>query len=621
MPTYDQDAFLPGAVASLRAQTLTEWELLVVDDGSPGDTLAALGSAAEDPRVRLARVPVNGGLGAALNRGLELARAAYVAYLPSDDRYHADHLASLAATLDARPGAVLASAGLRHGSFGELASGRVEGEPLQLVQVMHRGTGRRWVERDELTTDDLDLMFWARLREDGEAVATGRVTCQWTSHPRQRHRVLREPDGGLNPYRARYGVRTPLRFKSTVGDLYDEVERYRELRERPDTPPARDGLSILLVGELSHNPSRILALEERGHTLHGLWTGEPQWYSSIGPLPFGHVRDVPRDGWREAVQRLRPDAIYALLNWPAVRLAHEVLEARLGIPFVWHLKEGPFDCRIRDRWSDLVDLHVHSDAQVYSTAEMRDWFHATVPATREGLSHVLDGDLPRRRPDAEERQPLLSERDGQVHTVIPGRPIGPDPATVGRLAEHGVHVHVYSEKVHVQWRAWLDEAQRLAAGHLHLHPQVDEQDWVRELSRYDAGWLHSFASENGGDLHAATWNDLNCPARMSTLAAAGLPMIQRDNRGATVATQTLARRHDLGVFYRDADDLAAQLRDRARMRQLRDSVWAHRHRFTFDAHADGLVAFLREAIARSAQRPRPGGARRRRSRMSGARSR
>jgi glycosyltransferase involved in cell wall biosynthesis len=35
VPTYDQDAWLPAAVASLLAQTVEDWECVVVDDGSP----------------------------------------------------------------------------------------------------------------------------------------------------------------------------------------------------------------------------------------------------------------------------------------------------------------------------------------------------------------------------------------------------------------------------------------------------------------------------------------------------------------------------------------------------------------------------------------------------------
>jgi len=596
MPTYDQDSFLPGAVASLLAQTESNWELIVVDDGSPGDTAKTLGDALDDPRVRLEVLDRNLGLGAALNRGLDSARADFIAYLPSDDAYYRDHLASLCGALDAAPGAILAVAGVHH-HHDRTSTARIEGEPLQLVQVAHRRTEARWTERPELTTDDLDRMLWARLLRHGPAVETGRVTCQWGWHPLQRHKALREPWGGLNTYRSRYRVQQPLRLQSTVGHLHDEVKHYRRFRERPSNPRAADGLRVLLVGELAHNPERILVLEERGHELHGLWTDSPLWFNTVGPLPFGHVSDVPRDGWREAVARLRPDVIYALLNWQAIRFAHEVLTADLRIPFAWHFKEGPFFAREHGLWPLLVDLHTRADGVAYSSPELRAWFAAAVPGSVDRPTLAVDGDLPKGEWFSGERSSLLSERDGELHTVIPGRPMGPEPAVVAALARANVHVHLYSEKAAAQMRSWVTEVKGVAPAHFHLHPQVDQGDWVTEFSQYDAGWLHSFRSANGGDPYAATWDDLNYPARMGTLAAAGVPMIQRDNEGSMVASQTLARDRDLGVFWRDADELVAQLRDRDRMAALRDNVWRQRGEFTFDAHAGHLVEFLRHVIA------------------------
>ncbi|MDP9408786.1 MAG: glycosyltransferase [Actinomycetota bacterium] len=596
MPTYDQEAFLPAAVDSLLRQSLPDWELVVVDDGSPGDVAAALGTALLDPRVTLERLPANTGLGAALNRGVDLTTASLVTYLPSDDVMHADHLAALVAALDAAPDALLAVTGIRHAQT-RASPGRIDGEPLQLVQVMHRRTTERWLERSELTTDDLDRMLWSRLLGGPEPVLTGRVTCTWRQHPRQRSSVMREPWGGLNSYRARYRVREPLRFRSTVGSLHDEVEHYRRFRERPATPKAPDGLRVLLVGELAHNPERVLALTERGHELHGLWIDDPVWFTTVGPVPFGHVADVPRDGWREAVRDLQPDVVYALLNWHAVPLAHEVLTADLGIPFVWHVKEGPFFSQAYGHWPQLADLHVRSDGQVYSSAQLRDWFAVTVPGSRDGHSLVLDGDLPKAEWLTGDRSPLLSDADGDVHTVIPGRPMGPPPEVLGELAQAGIHLHLYGEKVATQMRDWVEAVRRLAPRHFHLHPQVDQSAWVQEFSQYDAGWLHDFTSGNGGDLHAATWDDLNVPARVGTLAAAGVPLIQRDNAGSAVATQTLARERRLGVFWREPADLVRQLRDRELMGGLRESVWRQRAEFTFDAHVDDLVAFFRAAIA------------------------
>ena len=596
VPAHDQEAWLPAAMSSLLAQTLADWECVVVDDGSPGDVEAALGAVLDDPRVRLERLPTNRGLGAALNRGLDLTSAPYVAYLPCDDVLHAEHLATLVEALDRHPDAPLAVAGVRH-AHDRTSPGRIEGEPLQLVQVVHRRTGDRWVERCELTTDDLDRMLWTRLLGGREPVETGLVTCTWGSHPRQRSAVLREPWGGLNPYRARYRVAEPLRLQSTVGHLHDEVEHYRRFRERPPAPRAADGLRVLLVGELAHNPERVLALAERGHELHGLWTDTPVWFNTVGPLPFGHVHDVPRDDWRTAVRELQPDVVYALLNWQTVPFAHEVLTAGLELPFVWHFKEGPVFSRMHGHWPMLVDLHTRSDGQVYSSPELRDWFGATVPATRDGRRLVVDGDLPKAEWFAGERSPRLSDGDGDVHTVIPGRPMGPPPEVLGELARAGVHVHLYSEKAAAQMRDWVQAVQREMGDRFHLHPQVDQQRWVQEFSQYDAGWLHDVRSTNGGDLHAATWDDLNYPARMGTLACAGVPMVQRDNAGHVVASQALARERRLGLFWQEPADLVAQLRDRALLDDLRDSVWAQRDQFTFDAHVDDLVAFFREVIA------------------------
>ena len=114
MPTFAQEEFLPRAVASLFDQTLTDWELIVVDDGSPGDVCAALGSYLDDRRVTAYRFRQNRGLGAALNAALERSSAPLVAYLPSDDVLYADHLASLVGALRADANATLAFSGVKH---------------------------------------------------------------------------------------------------------------------------------------------------------------------------------------------------------------------------------------------------------------------------------------------------------------------------------------------------------------------------------------------------------------------------------------------------------------------------------------------------------------------------
>jgi len=599
MPTFEQAGFIGRALTSLQAQTLHNWEALVVDDGSRDGTAAAVSPFLADPRIRYVRLDRNEGLGRALNAALDAGTAPLVAYLPSDDVFYPRHLALLAGALAAASDAVLAFSGMRH-HYNRWSEGQLAGSCLQLVQVMHRRTGLRWTERAELESDDLDRLFWARLRGHRSFTGTGQVTCEWVDHPGQRHKRMQEPVGGINPFRQIYRVEAPLRFHTSTGNAIDEEALYRRMRARPPTPRAADGLTVLLVGELAYNAERVLALEQQGHALYGLWMDQPYWYNTVGPLPFGHVTELPRADWRTAVRALRPDLIYGLLNWQAVPFVHEVMSATAGIPFVWHFKEGPFICIEKGTWPLLLDLYRRADGCIFSTPEMRDWFELAAPGS--SIAHpamVLDGDLPKREWFDAPRSRLLSESDGGVHTVVPGRPIGLHPPTVAALAAHGIHLHFYGDFTHGQWKAWIVKAQGLAPGHLHLHANVAQDRWVEEFSRYDAGWLHCFESRNGGDLRLADWDDLNYPARVATLAMAGVPMIQRDNTGSAVAAQALARELDIGIFYDQMSDLATQLSDAASMRRLRDRVWAQREGFSFDSHVPALVDFFHRVIAQS----------------------
>jgi hypothetical protein len=598
MPSFDGAPFIRRALSSLFGQTLTDWELVVVDDGSSDNTEEIVTPVLADHRCSLVRWTHNRGLGAALNAGLERSRAPFVSYLPSDDVLYPEHLASLLELLEGDEDAVLAFSGVRHHGHSE-SSGEIAGFGLQLVQVLQRRTQDRWLEREELVTDDLGRMLWSGLRRRGRFVGSSRVTCEWADHPLQRHRVIRESlGGGLNVYRRHFRVTVPLRFHSSEGDLLDEVDLYRSFRERTPTPPSEDGLRILLVGELAYNPERVLALEERGHRLFGLWTPDGAGFNSIGPVPFGHVEEVPLAGWEEAVRRIRPDAIYALLNWQAISFAHHVLMRTPGIPFVWHFKESPQAALERGLWPQLVDLHLHSDAQIFSSPEMGTWYETVLPGCGDReLSLILDGDLPKSDWFVGARAPRLGDRDGEVHTVCVGRPFGIFPDLLAELAAHGVHTHFHGPTWGDWWAGWITEARRGAAGYVHLHTTVRQRDWLAVLSRYDAGWLHVFRSRNEGDLRRACWDDLNLPARLGTYAVAGLPLLQPDHGTSLVATQTLARDLGVGVFFRDAESFASELHDRVAMERRRQTMWDARHQFAFDRHVDELVALFRRAIA------------------------
>ena len=85
VPVYDVERYLPKCMDSILAQTFTDFELILVDDGSP-DNCPALcdAAAAKDARIRVLHQK-NGGLSAARNAGLDVARGEWIGFVDSDD--------------------------------------------------------------------------------------------------------------------------------------------------------------------------------------------------------------------------------------------------------------------------------------------------------------------------------------------------------------------------------------------------------------------------------------------------------------------------------------------------------------------------------------------------------
>lgn len=603
MPTYNQSAFIKCAIRSLLIQTFTEWELIIVNDGSTDDTKEAIQEFVGDSRLSYYELNSNRGLGFAINYGLKHAQYNLIAYLPSDDVFFQSHLTSLYNLLMSEE-AVLALSGVVHhrnnpstSTYGMVSEGQIPGYPIQLVQVMHWKTPDLWIEREELVTDDYTKMYWEKLLYRGDGVGSGEATCEWVDHSHQRHKIIRDTwGGGIYFYKYYYKVKFPIRFKSIVGNFIDEVEYYKPFNNLKKKEV--NGLKILLVGELAYNAERILAFEQRGHKLYGLWITRPKNYNVIGPLPFGNIEDIPIEGWQESVRAIAPDIIYALLNYESIPLAHLVLTEKLNIPFVYHFKEGPIYARFNGTWNKLIDLFSKSDGQIYINELVRTWFSNFLPKREYDSSFILDGDLPKEEWFSDERVDLLSGIDGEVHTVCAGRPLGMTIDHIKYLGESRIHIHFYGDVFQSQFEDFITEARTVSPGYVHTHPNCPQKDWVKEFSKYDAGWLHLFSSDNEGEILKTTWYDQNYPARLSTYAIAGVPMILNDNTGHLVASESLLRKLDMGVFVSDFSGLHSLLSNRNRMAELRDNAWKNRKEFCFDFHVDKLISFFQSIIRR-----------------------
>lgn len=602
MPTYNQVEYIRRAILSLTQQSYDKWELIIVDDGCTDYTREDI----EDyliayPNIIYLRNQRNEGMGYAINQGLAIARYNYIAYLPSDDYFYVDHLKNLKDKFEESEDVVLVYSGMKYDLNDTVAHpekfetlGLREGYCLQLVQTAHLKTKDRWLERNEYVTENLNLMFWRNLIDKGFFLPTRKISSYWTNHPNQRHKLISEKfGGGINPYRSFYKVKDPIKIRVSDHKFTNEEEIYKKFRRK--TIPSTDGLKILLVGELAFNPDRIYALEEAGHQLYGLWIERPTYCSTtVGHLPFGNVIDIPNECYQDRIKEIKPDIIYGLLNFGAISLAYEVCRNFPEIPFVWHFKESAFHAMREGLWKKLVFLYAHADGKIFISEEVKTWFEQFIPAG--GLSFILDGDLPKIDYFDHQLSSRLSESDHEIHTVVPGRIVGIPPEYMLALARQNIHLHVYTENYHDHKLGYLNYLKNIAPRHIHLHPHCIPANWVKEFSQYDAGWLHCFDSNNGGSVLNANWDDLNIPARLTTLAMAGLPMIQKNNIGHVVTMQNIAKKRDIGVFFTDIEDLCRQLKDHRYMNILRENMLRQRSEFSFDYHVPKLVSFFRDVI-------------------------
>jgi glycosyltransferase involved in cell wall biosynthesis len=137
LPVRNEEHLLQAALISLFRQTMTDWELVAVNDGSSDASAAILDTAARsDARVRVLHRPPEG-LVPALNAGLEACRAPLVARMDSDDICHPRRLTLQAAYCDAHPETTLVGCRVRHVPRQQLRAGMLAYETWQNSLLDH----------------------------------------------------------------------------------------------------------------------------------------------------------------------------------------------------------------------------------------------------------------------------------------------------------------------------------------------------------------------------------------------------------------------------------------------------------------------------------------------------
>lgn len=104
LPTYNRARFLSQALESIRGQQWTDWELIIVDDGSTDETAEIIGglTAGIEQPVKFVQQKNQGAYGAR-NTGLHHATGKYIAFYDSDDLWLSHHLQDCVDALEANP--------------------------------------------------------------------------------------------------------------------------------------------------------------------------------------------------------------------------------------------------------------------------------------------------------------------------------------------------------------------------------------------------------------------------------------------------------------------------------------------------------------------------------------
>lgn len=138
IPAYNAESYLHRCLDSLLAQTFTDFELLLIDDGSR-DRSGAIGDAyaGRDPRIRVFHQP-NGGVSSARNTGLDQARGEWITFVDADDFVRESYLEHLLSHTGERIDLVISYAevfGNEHSAKENYPSRRIEMPDLEILFV------------------------------------------------------------------------------------------------------------------------------------------------------------------------------------------------------------------------------------------------------------------------------------------------------------------------------------------------------------------------------------------------------------------------------------------------------------------------------------------------------
>ena len=259
MSVHNDARFVAEAVQSVLGQTLSDLELVVVDDASTDETPSLL-AGFDDARVTVLRNDERSGLAASLNRGLDAAEGRYVARLDSDDVARADRLQLQVARIESGPRVAVVGSAVRdldeHGTVGALHRGPIGARGVRWLSLFSSPFFHPTVLVDRERLDALGLRYDTSFAESEDYDL-------WT-------RLLQHADGANLPDALVLKRVHPAQASQRRGDVQESFQRRVALREIERVAPEVDAERAWRVGARKRGGSpkelvRLLAAFERAY--------------------------------------------------------------------------------------------------------------------------------------------------------------------------------------------------------------------------------------------------------------------------------------------------------------------------------------------------------------------
>ncbi|TSD65880.1 glycosyltransferase [Inquilinus sp. KBS0705] len=196
MPVYNCKDFVAAAIDSMLSQTLTDFELLIIDDASTDSTVAIV-SGYNDARIKLIIKLINTGLIESLNIGIDLATGTYIARMDGDDISYPERLQKQVTFLNNNPDVALCGTWYKMLSSGVVVEHPQHNEDIKLALLEYCALGhptvmfrRQFILDNNLKYNEAfeaaeDYELWTRMATKGRIANLPEVLLTYRDHDSQ----------------------------------------------------------------------------------------------------------------------------------------------------------------------------------------------------------------------------------------------------------------------------------------------------------------------------------------------------------------------------------------------------------------------------------------------------